>query len=142
MRRNGSIWMLSATLACAAFPAPALAQQISEALIKELIKQAADPSARIPVIGESPQAVPAGANRPVVPMWIEDAVKLALDRNLDIAVQRLNPQISDIAVASIQSVYHPSLTSTLSDASTNGTPQNILQLSAGGQGTKDRKSVV
>jgi outer membrane protein len=135
MRRNGSIWMLSATLAWAAFPAPAVAQQISEARIKELIKQAADPSARIPVIGESQQAIPPGANRPVVPMTIEEAVKLALDRNLDIAVQRLNPQINDIAVASIQSVYHPSLTSTISDASTNGTPQNILQLSAGGQGT-------
>src|SRR6266487_1024435 len=113
MRRNGSIWMLSATLAWAAFPAPAVAQQISEARIKELIKQAADPSARIPVIGESQQAIPPDANRPVVPMSIEDAVKLALDRNLDIAVQRLNPQISDIAVASLRSVYNPTLTSTI-----------------------------
>ena len=34
-------------------------------------------------------------------LTLDDAVKLALDRNLDIAVQRLNPQINDIAVASL-----------------------------------------
>ena len=44
-------------------------------------------------------------------LTLEDAVKFALDRNLDISVQRLNPQINDIAYASIRSIYHPSLTS-------------------------------
>ena len=39
---------------------------------------------------------------------LDDAVKFALDRNLDIAVQRLNPEINDIAYASIKSIYHPS----------------------------------
>ena len=47
------------------------------------------------------------------PLSLDDAVKLALDRNLDIAVQRLNPQINDIAIASLESVYHPTLTSQL-----------------------------
>ena len=68
-------------------------------------------------------------------LTLDEAVKFALDRNLDIAVQRLNPEINDIAVASINSVYHPSLTSTISQSATNGTPQNILQLSSGGGGT-------
>jgi outer membrane protein len=135
MRRNRSICMLMAALVFGALPTRGLAQQISEARIKELIKQAADPSARIPPVADPQQTPPAGTDRPLVPMSIDEAVKLALDRNLDIAVQRLNPQISDIAVASVQSFYNPSLTSTISDASTNGTPQNILQLSAGGQGT-------
>ena len=43
----------------------------------------------------------AACRRPVVQLTLDDAVKLALDRNLDIAVQRLNPQINDIAIASI-----------------------------------------
>ena len=45
-------------------------------------------------------------------------MKLALDRNLDIAVQRLNPQINDIAIASLQSIYHPTLTSQVFSQST------------------------
>src|SRR5258708_39294293 len=65
----------------------------------------------------------AGDNRPVVRLTLEDSVKLALDRNLDIAVQRLNPEINDIAVASIKAAYHPALTSTLATQSTT-TPAN------------------
>jgi outer membrane protein len=53
-----------------------------------------------------------------VQLTLDDAVKFALERNLDIAVQRLNPQINDIAYASIRSIYHPSLTSTLAAQST------------------------
>ena len=44
----------------------------------------------------------------MVALTLDDAVKFALERNLDIAVQRLNPEINDIAYASIKSVYHPS----------------------------------
>ena len=53
---------------------------------------------------------------PVVRLTLDEAVKFALDRNLDIAVQRLNPEIQDIAYASAQSVYHPALTSQLAGA--------------------------
>ena len=45
---------------------------------------------------------------------LDDAIKLALDRNLDIAVQRLNPQTFDFSLASLQAVYKPTLTSTVS----------------------------
>jgi outer membrane protein TolC len=55
-----------------------------------------------------------GDTRPVVRLGLDDAVRFALERNLDIQVQRLNPQINDISVASIQSVYNPNLTSTIS----------------------------
>jgi outer membrane protein TolC len=137
------MWMLTAALGIAALPAPALAQQISEARIKELIKEAADRTARGDlVVGQQPAAPNAAsvANRPVVALTIEDAVKLALERNLDISVQRLNPQINDIAVASIQSFYHPALTSTVSQAATNGLPTSQLQLAAGGGGTNTQQT--
>jgi outer membrane protein TolC len=127
--------MLTVVGAIATLPMRVAAQPISEARIKELIKEAADRTARGDlVVGQQPPA-PATANRPVVALTIEDAVKLALERNLDIAVQRLNPEINDIAVASIKSIYNPALTSTVSQASTNGTPTNQLQLAAGGGGT-------
>jgi outer membrane protein len=61
-------------------------------------------------------------------------VKLALERNLDIAVQRLNPEINDIAYASIKSIYHPNLTSLISTASTtNASTSTISGGTAAGQ---------
>jgi outer membrane protein TolC len=63
----------------------------------------------------------------VIRLTLDDAVKFALDRNLDIAVQRLNPQINDIAIASIRTVYHPSLTSTFSGASTTTPNSSSIQ---------------
>ena len=116
MTRNGSIWMLTAALVCSGFATSARAQ-VSETRIRELIKQAQDPASRL----QAPSLPSAGGtadNRPVVALTLDDAVKFALDRNLDIAVQRLNPEINDIAYASIKSIYHPSLTSLISTAST------------------------
>ena len=116
MTRNGSILMLTAALALSGLATPARAQ-VSDARIRELITQAADPAGRL----RTPATAQPGStpdNRPVVAITLEDAVKFALERNLDIAVQRLNPEINDIAYASIKSVYHPNLTSTLSTQST------------------------
>ena len=66
-------------------------------------------------------------------------VKLALDRNLDIRVQRLNPQLQDIALMSAKAFYAPSLTTAINQSNTVGTPSSQLQLSSGGRGiTQDR----
>jgi outer membrane protein len=92
-----------------------LTAQTSDAHIKELLRAAAERLGTGQTAAGQAPAQPAG---PVVRLSLDDAVKLALDRNLDIAVQRLNPQINDIAIASIRSVYHPSLTSTLNRQST------------------------
>jgi outer membrane protein TolC len=120
MTRKGSIWMLTAALALSGFATPARAQ-VSESRIKELIKQAADRAATGTLAMEQPPA--AADQRPVVRLSLDDAVKFALDRNLDIAVQRLNPEINDLSVARIRAVYHPALTSTLATQSTS-TPAN------------------
>jgi outer membrane protein TolC len=122
MRRHGAIAILTAGLT-AIGAIPAGAQQISEARIRELIKQAAERAAQNPAPDAQGQTQAAGQNRPVVALSLDDAVKFALDRNLDIAVARLNPEINDISVMSIKSVYRPSLTSTLSTQSTT-TPAN------------------
>ncbi len=120
MTRNGSIWMLTATLALSGLATPARAQQVSEARFRELITQAADRAAtgNLATDSQSPTTSAAG-QRPIVRLTLDDAVKFALDRNLDIAVQRLNPEINDLAVARIRAVYHPSLTSTLATQSTS-----------------------
>jgi outer membrane protein len=130
MTRKGSIWMLTAVLALSGLATPARAQ-VSETRLRELIKQAADPNSRLQV----PATVQPGAtqaNRPVVGITLDDAVKFALERNLDIAVQRLNPEINDIAYASIKSVYHPNLTSLISTASTTNASTSTTSGGAAG----------
>ena len=92
-------------------------QRTSDARILELVQQAAQIVASGQV-GAATTAQQGGlttppAAGPKVSLTLDDAVKLTLDRNLDIAVQRLNPQINDLAVASALSFYNPSLTSTL-----------------------------
>ncbi|HZP47094.1 MAG TPA: TolC family protein [Vicinamibacterales bacterium] len=117
MKWIGSIG-LTAALGLAA-TTPTYAQAPSEARIQELIAQA---TARVAQSGTPTTQSPASAaptpNRPTVSLTLDDAVKLALDRNLDIAVQRLNPQIQDEAVARIRSVYYPSVTSQLGTQAT------------------------
>ena len=128
MTRNRSIWILVTTLSLGGLTAPASAQQPSEARIQELIRVAAErvASGQGAAPGQAPAQTtpPAPDTRPVVRLSLDDAVKLALDRNLDIAVQRLNPQINDIAIASLRSIYHPTLTSTISQVSTTQASTN------------------
>jgi outer membrane protein len=119
MRRNRTIGMLAATLAIGVIPAHA--QPTSEARIQELIKIAALRVASGAAPGQ-PQTQAAG-ERPVVRLTLDDAVKFALERNLNIVVQRLNPEINDISIAKIRSLYLPALQSTLATQSTT-TPSN------------------
>jgi outer membrane protein len=52
--------------------------------------------------------LPAGT---IVELGLDDAVERALDRNLDIAVERLNPQTFDFSIAALEANYRPTFTS-------------------------------
>ncbi len=126
MTRNGSKWMMmcaAAVLAVfGALETPAAAQQLSEARIHELISEAAKQVGTTQQPTQVPAAT-AGTTPPVIRLTLEEAVKAALDHNLDIAVQRLNPEINDISYASLEGIYHPALTSTIFQSGTT-TPAN------------------
>ena len=130
MTRTRTFTTLTAAAAIAAIgvAVPARAQ-ISDARIKELIKQAAE---RVQTTDTTQPTAAAADSRPVVRLTLEEAVAFALERNLDIAVQRLNPQINDIAIASISSVYHPSLTSIVGPSNTTLLPVNQTTVGSGG----------
>ena len=51
--------------------------------------------------------------RPVRRLSIDEAVTLALEQNLDLRVERINPLIQDAFVAEARSVYTPELSTTL-----------------------------
>jgi outer membrane protein TolC len=122
----GTVVLSLATLTIA--PAHA---QTSEARIQELIRQAADATS----LTAPAQATVQGQNATeVVALTLDAAVELALERNLDIAVQRLNPQLQDIAIATARAFYNPTLTSTFSQTENSSAPTNQLQVSQGGGG--------
>lgn len=62
-------------------------------------------------------------------LTVEDAVTRALDRNLDIAVQRLVPQVFDLNLAEQLAFYRPTLASNFS--STSSTTPSATQLDGG-----------
>src|SRR5262245_61538372 len=135
MKRSFRLFTLFSTmLAVASVPASA---QITNERLHELIKQAAEAAAAPPGFSE-PQVL-AVQEGPAVQLTLDEAVRFALDRNLDIRVQRLNPQLQDIAFASAKAFYSPTIGSTFNRSNTVGVPSSQLQLSSGGRGvTQDR----
>ena len=56
---------------------------------------------------------PAPGSTGVIPLTLDDAVKAALDHNLNIAVSRLNPQLNDFAYSNVWANFLPAVTSQL-----------------------------
>jgi outer membrane protein len=113
------------TAAALAVAVPAAAQQASDEHVKALLAHAQQQAGQAPVVQP---AVPEG---PVVRISADEAVVRALERNLDIQVQRLNPQLLDLQVAGLWATYRPTLTSNLFTQSATQLPADQL---AGGIG--------
>jgi len=77
-----------------------------------------------------PSPTPPGATGPRVTLTLEDAVKRALENNLDIAVQRIGQQTYDVDIASIRSVYSPTLSSIVSSSNSKNASTSTI---SGGQ---------
>ena len=77
-----------------------------------------------------PSTAPPGATGPSVTLTLEDAVKRALENNLDIAVQRIGQQTYDVDIASIRSVYSPTLSSIVSSSNSKNASTSTI---SGGQ---------
>jgi outer membrane protein len=116
--------VLAATGARAQQPSPARS-------LDDLVRQAAERFAR--TAGSGPtraQGEQPAATGPVLSLTIDDAVKMALDKNLDIAVQRLNPQMYDFSLASVKAAYLPTFTSLIGGQHQTAVPVSLL---TGGQ---------
>ncbi|MBS1818118.1 MAG: TolC family protein [Acidobacteria bacterium] len=130
MKRYASQSLVIA-LAVSIGAAPLSAQRVSDEHVQELIKAAAERvGAQTGAPGQS--QVQTVDDRPTVDLKLDDAVKLALERNLDIAVQRLNPSTFDYSIAGLNANYRPTLTSLISHgATTNPSTQTISGAAAG-----------
>ena len=74
-------------------------------------------------------------SRPVRRLSVEEAVTLALEQNLDLRVERINPLIQDTFVAEARSVYAPTLSTTVTGDDRDSPAGNIF---AGGDVVTDR----
>jgi outer membrane protein len=85
------------------------------------------------VTSQAPVPLPVRApdsTGPRVTLTLEDAVKRALENNLDIAVERLQQQEFAVDIASIRSVYNPTVTSLLSTQNSKNASTSTI---SGGQ---------
>jgi len=106
---------LAAALASALGAAPVLAQEPSPT-----------PYPAPAEIETRPVPVPTPDPRPVLELSLQDAVARALAGNVDIAVEKLNPEISAQTVRQLQGFYDPLLFSTISQNNRTSASTNIF----------------
>jgi outer membrane protein TolC len=109
-----------------AITVPASAQEAGKDRVKELVAQALQQSGQTTQTVQ-PNQVLTPPSGPVTPLSADDAVRRALERNLDIQVQRLEPQLLDLQVASLWANYRPSLTSSVFTQGQTNLPADQLQ---------------
>ncbi|HUP39431.1 MAG TPA: TolC family protein, partial [Vicinamibacterales bacterium] len=119
--------ILSSALAVLAMAVPASAQTRLK-LPYTLFAVGQAPAGQAPAV-QLPVRPPESTG-PRVSLTLEDAVKRALENNLDIAVQRIGQQVFDVNFASIRSVYSPTVSSLISNQSSKNASTSTI---SGGQ---------
>jgi len=111
-----SVRVFVCVLALIAYGRPAGAQTDADRLrLDDIAREAAREFAAARA-GAADQTRPTVPNPPpgaTVELTLEEATARALDRNLDIAVERLNPQTFDFSIAALDASYRPTFTSNL-----------------------------
>jgi outer membrane protein TolC len=143
MARHASLNSVTAILALVTFIGSAQVQPAAETRLDVPIEQTV---ARIvasqgEVLPPTPNPPPGqGSSMPpnpmegATPLTLDDALKAALDHNLNIAVSRINPELNDTAIASYIGFYKPALTSTLATQSTTTPSTSTVGGANAGQG--------
>jgi outer membrane protein len=115
---------------------PATAQQSAadSARLDDLAREAAREfaAARSTVPDQTRPTTPLPPPGEMVNLTLDEATARALERNLDIAVERLNPQTFDLNIARIRAAYRPTAVSTIGQFSRVQPPTSTLNGGAGG----------
>jgi hypothetical protein len=93
-------------------------------IAREAARRFADERSAVPPLEQTrPNApqLPAGTR---VELTMEDAVARALERNLDISVERINPQTFDFSISALNANYRPTFTSNLGMRSQSQFPRS------------------
>ena len=109
-----SVRIVACVLAWVAYGQPAGAQTEADRLrLDEIAREAAREfaAARADAGEQTRPSVPPPPPGATVELTLDEATARALDRNLDIAVERLNPQTFDFSIAALDANYRPTFTS-------------------------------
>jgi len=68
--------------------------------------------------------------RPVIQLTVDQAVTMALENNIELSIERLNPQLQDLSLAQTRGAFRPTLGSTVNANSAMPLPTSLLN---GGQ---------
>jgi len=110
---------------------PAAAQEPSLEHVRALMAQAQAQQGQ--PAGQSPLAPVSQTNAPFrtpgtrVDLGIEESVQKAMDKNIDIAVARITPRLTDFSIAGLEASYRVNLTSATSTNSNTRLPSQITQ---------------
>jgi len=123
---KNAIRLVSAAAAAALLAAPVFAQDAAEASRLDEIARTAALQFAAARAAEADQTRPAVAPTPgvAVELTLENAIARALDRNLDLAVERLNPQTFDFSIAALEANYRPTFSSTVGKRSQSQFPRS------------------
>jgi outer membrane protein TolC len=121
--------VFACVFALVAYGQPAAAQaQTDGARLDDLARQAARDfaAATSPALDQTRPTEPTPPAGTRVELTLDEATARALERNLDIAVERLNPQTFDLNIARIRAAYRPTATSTIGQLSRVQPPTSTL----------------
>jgi outer membrane protein TolC len=124
-------YSIAAALVLAVSSGPALAQEPSPepspAPAQEAAPAPAEPAAAAPAAptGQSGPGTPADT-RPTLALSLQETVARALENNADIAVDRLNPEMSAENVRELRAVYEPVAFSTITQNSRTTPAGNVF----------------
>jgi outer membrane protein len=85
----------------------------------------AEPGTRTPT-PTIPPVVEQRANGPTVTLSVDDTVKRALEFNLDVQVERINPRLQDLTIAGVQSAWNPFVSNDTRYNSRSDIPRDTL----------------
>jgi outer membrane protein TolC len=121
------VWSVSAAAQTPADPSDSARQ---DTLVREAIARYQAGLDNLQNTAATQQPTDAATPGTVREIRLDDVVQLALDKNLDIAVERLNPQSVDLQIAQIKNSYLPVASSNVGQRSFFQLPRDQLQ---GGQ---------
>jgi outer membrane protein TolC len=106
------IVFISAVATSAAAQQPASDQARQNTVVKDAMRSYQSGLTAIKEAAEA-AAQPGTSSGAIRELTLESAVALALEKNLDIQVSRLEPQSVDLQIAGVKNIYRPTATSTL-----------------------------
>jgi outer membrane protein len=123
-------WLASSPSAASAQSPSATPATTQASRVDELVKLAREKfeegQAQPAQTGQQKTLEERAVARPVVKLTIDQAVKMAIENNIELAVERLNPQLQDLSLAQTRGAFKPTLGGTLNANSSSPLPTSLL----------------